>query len=84
MDELDKCNQFVGDYRNQTNSRHLNGSSHPPLVQQEPKRRKFFPFNQGRLFVATMRVGLDGIHMTVDGKHISSFAYRDVSYIEIQ
>ncbi|CAM9002049.1 unnamed protein product [Rhodiola kirilowii] len=77
VDELDQCNHLIGEYRNQTNSRHLNGSSQPSEVQQEPKRRKFFPFNQGRLFVATLRVGLDGIHVTVDGKHISSFAYRE-------
>uniref|UniRef100_A0A7N0V7G5 Galectin domain-containing protein n=1 Tax=Kalanchoe fedtschenkoi TaxID=63787 RepID=A0A7N0V7G5_KALFE len=77
VDELDNCNQLIGEHRNRTNSRYLNGSSQPSAVQQKPNREKFFPFNQGRLFVATLRVGLDGIHTTVDGKHISSFAYRE-------
>lgn len=37
-----------------------------------------FPFKQGYLAVMTFRVGEEGIHMTVDGKHITSFAYREV------
>nr|XP_043612694.1 beta-1,3-galactosyltransferase GALT1 [Erigeron canadensis] len=41
------------------------------------KSRTYFPFKQGYLSVATLRVGSEGIQMTVDGKHITSFAFRE-------
>lgn len=41
------------------------------------KTRTYFPFKQGYLSVATLRVGSEGIQMTVDGKHITSFAFRE-------
>lgn len=42
------------------------------------KPRRYFPFKQGYPSVATLRVGSEGIQMTVDGKHITSFAFREV------
>ncbi|GFP86208.1 beta-1 3-galactosyltransferase 15 [Phtheirospermum japonicum] len=68
VDELDQCNQFLGKVNNQTvkANRHDGG-----------KPRKYFPFKQNDLFVATLRVGSEGIQMTVDGKHITSFAFRE-------
>lgn len=47
-------------------------------MQDGSKPRKYFPFKQGYPFVATLRVGSEGIQMTVDGKHLTSFAYREV------
>ncbi|XP_050277151.1 beta-1,3-galactosyltransferase GALT1 [Quercus robur] len=44
---------------------------------QGSKARKYFPFKQSYPFVATLRVGSEGIQMTVDGKHITSFAFRE-------
>ncbi|KAL2543072.1 putative beta-1 [Abeliophyllum distichum] len=35
-----------------------------------------FPFVQGRLFVLTLSAGLEGYHINVDGRHVSSFPYR--------
>lgn len=43
----------------------------------------YFPFKQGYLAIATLRIGLEGIHMTVDGKHITSFAYRAVTFFHV-
>ena len=45
----------------------------------EPK--KYYPFKQGNLAIAILRVGAEGIHMTVDGKHVTSFAFREVSCV---
>ncbi|XP_043707130.1 beta-1,3-galactosyltransferase GALT1-like [Telopea speciosissima] len=75
VDELDLCNSLVGkdDKRRFTVIRHSNGSR----AQEESKPRRYFPFQQGHPFVATIRVGAEGIQMTVDGKHITSFAYRE-------
>lgn len=49
--------------------------------EEEDKKHKHlhggcFPFKQGYLAIATLRVGWEGFHMTVDGKHVTSFAYR--------
>lgn len=39
-----------------------------------------FPFVEGIPFTATLWVGLEGFHMTVNGRHETSFAYREVRY----
>ncbi|KAF7838399.1 hydroxyproline O-galactosyltransferase GALT6 [Senna tora] len=35
-----------------------------------------FPFAEGKLFVLTLRAGLEGYHVSVDGRHVTSFSYR--------
>ncbi|XAR65433.1 Galactosylxylosylprotein 3-beta-galactosyltransferase [Bertholletia excelsa] len=35
-----------------------------------------FPFSEGKLFVLTLSAGLEGYHVNVDGRHITSFPYR--------
>ncbi|XP_021908695.1 hydroxyproline O-galactosyltransferase GALT4-like [Carica papaya] len=35
-----------------------------------------YPFSEGKLFVLTLRAGLEGYHINVDGRHITSFPYR--------
>ncbi|KAL3675827.1 hypothetical protein R1sor_025775 [Riccia sorocarpa] len=40
------------------------------------KPKTWFPFAEGMPFAATLWVGWEGFHMTVNGKHISSFEYR--------
>ena len=79
VDELDQCNEIVGkdDKRVLMANYYSNGSRRLPMVQEASKTRKYFPFKQGYHFVSTFRVGSEGIQMTVDGKHITSFAYRE-------
>lgn len=38
-----------------------------------------FPFVEGKLFVLTLRAGMEGYHISVNGRHITSFPYRTVS-----
>ncbi|KAJ4960318.1 hypothetical protein NE237_020228 [Protea cynaroides] len=75
VDELDQCNPLVGkdDNRRSTAIRH----SYSSRAQEESKPTSYFPFQQGHPFVATLRTGTEGIQMTVDGKHITSFAHRE-------
>lgn len=40
-----------------------------------------FPFEEEKLFVLTLSAGLEGYHISVDGRHITSFPYRTVSNI---
>ncbi|KAK4791110.1 hypothetical protein SAY86_031523 [Trapa natans] len=35
-----------------------------------------YPFSEGKLFVMTLGAGLEGYHVNVDGKHVTSFPYR--------
>jgi hypothetical protein len=42
--------------------------------------RANFPFVEGNAFTATLWVGLEGFHMTVNGRHETSFVYREVRY----
>lgn len=42
-----------------------------------------FPFSEGKLFVLTVSAGLEGYHVTVDGRHVTSFPYRAVSDISL-
>ncbi|KAE8711817.1 putative beta-1,3-galactosyltransferase 20 [Hibiscus syriacus] len=35
-----------------------------------------YPFTEGKLFVLTLRAGLEGYHVNVDGRHVTSFPYR--------
>lgn len=79
VDDLDKCNPMVGkdDKWWFPSTKYSNGSRQPPMSKESAKPRQYFPFKQGYPSVATLRVGSEGIQMTVDGKHITSFAYRD-------
>ncbi|KAG8366351.1 hypothetical protein BUALT_Bualt17G0070800 [Buddleja alternifolia] len=76
VDELEQCNELVGKDNNKTIKayRHANGSTD---MVNDGKPRTYFPFKQNELFVATLRIGSEGIQMTVDGKHVTSFAYRE-------
>ncbi|CAD6243945.1 unnamed protein product [Miscanthus lutarioriparius] len=71
VDDLGRCNTMVG-----TEEKDINNSKHHTAAKKHGEPSKYFPFKQGYLAIATLRVGSEGIHMTVDGKHITSFAYR--------
>lgn len=42
-----------------------------------------YPFAEGKLFVITISAGLEGYHVNVDGKHVTSFPYRTVGTLII-
>lgn len=47
--------------------------------KQKPEVTWPFPFMEGRMFVLTLRAGVDGYHINVGGRHMTSFPYRTVS-----
>ncbi|KAJ0975711.1 hypothetical protein J5N97_017676 [Dioscorea zingiberensis] len=49
---------------------------------QKPAMTWPFPFVEGRLFVLTLQAGVEGYHVFVGGRHVTSFAYRPVFSIE--
>ncbi|CAA7036244.1 unnamed protein product [Microthlaspi erraticum] len=76
VDDLDQCDKVVGREVNRTSSSTSFLQSNTSK-EEASKRERYFPFKQGFLSVATLRVGTEGMQMTVDGKHITSFAFRD-------
>lgn len=44
--------------------------------KEKPEMSWRYPFVQNRSFIMTVRAGLEGYHMSVDGKHVSSFGYQ--------
>ena len=38
-----------------------------------------YPFLEEKFFVLTINTGMEGYHISVNGRHITSFAYRNVS-----
>ncbi|GAB2228715.1 hypothetical protein Drorol1_Dr00022838 [Drosera rotundifolia] len=44
--------------------------------KQKPEMAWPFPFSEGRMFILTIRAGIEGYHISVGGQHISSFPYR--------
>ncbi|KAI9126417.1 hypothetical protein K1719_002838 [Acacia pycnantha] len=78
VDELWQCNKIVGENISQPSMSSLNTRTSGRFsASGHSKNRKYFPFKQGLPFVATLLGGSEGIQMTVDGKHISSFAFRE-------
>ncbi|KAJ4981493.1 hypothetical protein NE237_032330 [Protea cynaroides] len=44
--------------------------------KQKPEVTWPFPFAEGRMFILTIRAGVEGYHINVGGHHASSFPYR--------
>ncbi|KAK4589086.1 hypothetical protein RGQ29_019907 [Quercus rubra] len=44
--------------------------------EQKPEVTWPFPFVEGKLFIMTLRAGIDGYHISVGGRHVTSFPYR--------
>jgi beta-1,3-galactosyltransferase len=74
VDELKQCNQRMGKDENEKLS---NSSIWSSMVRNKSKPKKYFPFKQEYLSVMTLRAGEEGVHVTVDGRHATSFAYRE-------
>lgn len=80
MDELKQCNEIVGNNegRKLTGNESSYISLRSSMERNKTRASQYFPFKQGYLSVMTLRLGEEGIQMTVDGKHITSFAFREV------
>lgn len=81
VDGLVKCNeQLTGRPMEEiSNPKHLsvNKSSNASDVNDHNHVGSNFPFLDGSLFTATIWAGEEGFHATVNGRHETSFAYRE-------
>ncbi|KAG0494725.1 hypothetical protein HPP92_005719 [Vanilla planifolia] len=72
VDELEQCSEVK--VRNDSLIFAAKLSSSEEEIA-EPRRH--FPFRHGYLAIATLRIGAEGFHMSVNGKHLTSFAFRE-------
>src|SRR5438105_4877270 len=61
VDDLEKCSNMVGKDQTLASKLQPNVSAMPPARKKNPEPRKYFPFKQGYLAVAILRVGAEGI-----------------------
>lgn len=80
VDDLDQCSKVVGEDDKELFTAKLSSytSARNLSKGEDTKPRRYFPFKQGYLAISTLRVGVEGIQTSVNGKHITSFAFREV------
>lgn len=84
VDALVRCNQQVSVNIIQGSSNTTqNGSANQPEDEKRLKGCAHFSGSsaivEGEPFTATLWAGVEGFHLTVNGRHETSFAYREVS-----
>ncbi|XP_058757384.1 hydroxyproline O-galactosyltransferase GALT3 isoform X2 [Vicia villosa] len=79
VDELVPCNvQAVrNNYEENVNVGQPTSDIPSNISSESAHRTGNFPFSEGNPFTATLWVGSEGFHMTVNGRHETSFAYRE-------
>ncbi|XP_031253001.1 hydroxyproline O-galactosyltransferase GALT3 [Pistacia vera] len=79
VDELVLCNEQVmrSALEENQNVSHPSGTILTNVSHGGVHSTANFPFIEGNPFTATLWVGWDGFHMTVNGRHETSFAYRE-------
>ncbi|CAA2958009.1 hydroxyproline O-galactosyltransferase GALT3 [Olea europaea subsp. europaea] len=79
VDGLVKCNtQIVGrSAENNRNASHTGDFKSSNASEVSPHASSNFLFVEGNPFTATLWAGDEGFHMTVNGRHETSFAYRE-------
>ncbi|GAB4859040.1 hypothetical protein Ancab_010508 [Ancistrocladus abbreviatus] len=78
VDGLPSCSeQVVRSAAENLNMSHSTGDSFTNISMEHTHVSGNFPFVEGSPFTATLWVGLEGLHMTVNGRHETSFKYRE-------
>ncbi|CAH9129570.1 unnamed protein product [Cuscuta epithymum] len=79
VDGLAMCNAKIirSNLQHISNASHLESLNRADGSNGTAHARPDFPFVQGYPFTATLWAGLEGFHMTVNGRHETSFSYRE-------
>lgn len=79
VDGLVLCNQLVvrSTVEENLNMTHPNSDMLTNVSSGRAHVSANFPFAEGNPFTATLWVGSEGFHMTVNGRHETSFTYRE-------
>ncbi|CAO2818661.1 unnamed protein product [Amaranthus hypochondriacus] len=77
VDGLIKCEKWIRD--DDSNTEDSRATWWLSRLLSRPKKVTVdwpFPFAEDKLFVMTLSAGLEGYHVNVDGRHVTSFPYR--------
>ncbi|KDP29247.1 hypothetical protein JCGZ_16636 [Jatropha curcas] len=79
VDGLVLCNEQIvrSTGEENLNTSHASGDVLANVSQGGAHATANFPFAEGNPFTATLWVGSEGFHMTVNGRHETSFAFRE-------
>ncbi|CAM6092151.1 unnamed protein product [Calypogeia fissa] len=77
VDGFDRCIEQVGALPwKPTATKDAGAGNWQGVFSGSEKEKPWFPFVEGMPFVASIWAGWDGFHVSVNGKHVSSFEYR--------
>ncbi|KAI3807460.1 hypothetical protein L1987_23388 [Smallanthus sonchifolius] len=77
VDGLVKCEKWIRDDDNSSDESKTTWWLNRMISRAQKVRYDWpFPFAEGKLFVLTLSAGLEGYHVNVDGRQITSFPYR--------
>ncbi|ONM10434.1 Hydroxyproline O-galactosyltransferase GALT4 [Zea mays] len=69
-----KCDEWIRDGNNETQESRMKRWLNRLIGR--PKVNRPYPFAEGKRFVLVITAGLEGYHVNVDGRHVTSFPYR--------
>lgn len=73
-----KCEEWIQDVDNKVKKSKMTSWFNTLIGSTKISLDRPYPFVEGKLFVLTLTAGLEGFHVNVDGRHVTSFAYRTV------
>ncbi|KAJ8499876.1 hypothetical protein OPV22_010428 [Ensete ventricosum] len=76
VDGLVKCEKWIRDDDNRVEESKMSWWLNRLIRRTKVSLNWPYPFVEDKLFVLTLSAGLEGYHVNVDGKHITSFPYR--------
>ncbi|RRT37151.1 hypothetical protein B296_00056486, partial [Ensete ventricosum] len=76
VDGLVKCEKWIRDDDNRVEESKTSWWLNRLIRRTKVSLNWPYPFVEDKLFVLTVSAGLEGYHVNVDGKHITSFPYR--------
>ncbi|KAG6476138.1 hydroxyproline O-galactosyltransferase GALT6-like isoform X1 [Zingiber officinale] len=76
VDGLVKCEEWIQDVDNKVKKSKMASWFNTLIGSTKNSLDRPYPFVEGNLFVLTLTAGLEGFHVNVDGRHVTSFAYR--------
>ncbi|XP_064960433.1 hydroxyproline O-galactosyltransferase GALT6-like [Musa acuminata AAA Group] len=82
VDGLVKCEKWIRDDDNQVEESKMSWWFSRLIRRTKVSLDWPYPFVEDKLFVLTLSAGLEGYHVNVDGKHITSFPYRTSFVLE--
>ncbi|WCJ23234.1 Galactosyltransferase family protein [Euphorbia peplus] len=79
VDGLVPCNEQIvrSNGEENLNASHVGNDTLANVSQAIAHGSANFPYSEGNPFTATLWVGVEGFHMTVNGRHETSFSYRE-------